>query len=176
MTETAWYCVGCGEPAPDMVRHCTCATRLVSDGKLASYAANTIEAITLHRAFELGALAMRQLAMAKCGNLTESLQEGMMTDACLTRTEKTAMKHQVTAIDEVEKDIRAERSDDAAYYGSYILADVERAQIRTLFPQYPAERPKRAAPLLKSGEQATRELDHEIDAVLACQQTPPEKL
>jgi hypothetical protein len=99
--------------------------------------------LTRKRAFELGALAMQRLAMAKCGNLTESLQEGMMTDGGLTKADKKAMGHQVDAIFEVEKDIRRETVDDAAYYGSYILADAERNQIRFLFPEYPASRPKR---------------------------------
>lgn len=112
--------------------------------------------LTLKRAFELGALAMRQLAMAKCGNLTESLQEGMMTDGHLTDTDKKAMSVQVDAIEVVLDDIKNESFHDAAYYGSYILMDRERDQIRKLFPQYPAERPKRAA-ALSSSASATKE-------------------
>lgn len=86
------------------------------------------------RAFELGAIAMRQLAAAKCGNLTESLQEGVMTDAGLTRADKRAMNHQVVAINEVEKDIRNCTVERAAHYGSYILSEREQAEIKALFP------------------------------------------
>lgn len=90
--------------------------------------------LTCRRAFELGALAMRQLAIAKCGNLTEGLQEDAMTNGSLTAAEKVAMNHQVVAIEEVQKDIGSETVGKAAYYGSYILADRERDQIRELFP------------------------------------------
>jgi hypothetical protein len=90
--------------------------------------------LTRKRAFELGCIAMRQLAMAKCGNLTESLQEGIMTDGGLTAADKRAMRHQVNAIDEVQRDIRGENWGAAAYYGSYILNDRERDEIRALFP------------------------------------------
>lgn len=77
---------------------------------------------------------MKHLAMAKCGNLTESLQEGIMTDYGLTDADKLAMNHQVDAIEAVEQDIGAETWEDAAYYGSYILYDKEKNQILTLFP------------------------------------------
>jgi hypothetical protein len=103
-------------------------------------AADTLEALLRagpekqRRAFELGALAMRQLAMAKCGNATESLEEGIMTDAGLTAANRRAMNHQVEAITEVEKDIMKETPADAAYYGSYILTDQEKMEIRALFP------------------------------------------
>lgn len=90
--------------------------------------------LTRRRAFELGVLAMRRLAEAKCGNLTESLQEGIMTDGGLTADDKKAMNHQVTAIEEASKDIRSETPEDAAYYGSYILGESERKDIKTLFP------------------------------------------
>ncbi len=90
--------------------------------------------LTRKRAFELGCIAMRQLAMAKCGNLIESLQEGIMTDGGLTPADKRAMNHQVDAINEVEKDIRDSSWERAAYYGSYILNDREKTQILTLFP------------------------------------------
>lgn len=102
------------------------------------YSAVTIAAIAPvtpeQRAFELGCLAMQRLALAKCGNLTESLQEGVMTDAGLSQAEKSAMKFQIGAIDEVEKDIRAESWKRAAHYGSYILPENERAEIAALFP------------------------------------------
>jgi hypothetical protein len=111
--------------------------------------------LTLKRAFELGAIAMKQLASAQCGNLTESLQEGMMTDGGLTAADKKAMTHQVNAIDEVERDIVRQSSRDAAYYGSYILPDAEKSQIKKLFgddlpkrfgegraPSRPTEKPR----------------------------------
>lgn len=99
----------------------------------------------LKRAFELGALSMRRLAMAKCGNLTESLQEGLMTDAYLSRADRQGMKDQLTALDVVRDDIAKETPDDAAYYGSYILPEAERDEVRVLYPQYPATRPQGAA-------------------------------
>lgn len=86
---------------------------------------------------------MRRLALAKCGNLTESLMEGLMTDSGLTEADKQAMNDQITAIEEVSRDVGREQPDDAAYYGSYILSDAEQRQIKTLFPQYPNERPPR---------------------------------
>jgi hypothetical protein len=90
--------------------------------------------VTIQRAFELGVLAMRQLAEAKCGNLTESLSEGLMTDAGLTDADRIAMRHQIVAIGEVWKEIGAEGPKDAARYGSYILASEECRQIKSLFP------------------------------------------
>jgi hypothetical protein len=93
-----------------------------------------MQGITPQRAFELGALAMKQLALAKCGNLTESLQEGIMTDAGLSRADKDAMDWQIDAINEVEKDIRSETSAKAAHYGSYIFGETVKSQIRELFP------------------------------------------
>lgn len=96
--------------------------------------------MTCRRAFELGALAMRRLAQAKCNNLTESLREGIMTDCGLYEAEKRAMRHQVDAIDQVEKDIGAEDWRQAAYYGSYILDEREKAQISALLPDLVAKR------------------------------------
>lgn len=90
--------------------------------------------ITLQRAFELGAIAMRRLAMAQCGNATESLQEGIMTDVGLTKADKRAMNHQVDAIEEVENDIARQAPEDAAQYGSYILTERECAEIKLLYP------------------------------------------
>lgn len=86
---------------------------------------------------------MQRLATAQCGNMTEGLQEDAMTNGGLTKADKIAMNHQVNAIDEVEKDIARQHPDDAAYYGSYILPDAERNQIRALYPDYPASRPTR---------------------------------
>jgi hypothetical protein len=86
------------------------------------------------RAFELGCLAMQRLALAKCGNLTEGLQEGLMTDAGLSKAEKSAMSFQIGAIHEAEQDIRSESWQRAAHYGSYILPDKEQAEIKALFP------------------------------------------
>lgn len=83
---------------------------------------------------------MRRLAQAKCGNLTESLQEGMMTDCGLTSDDKRAMRHQVDAIDQVEKDIGAEDWKRAAYYGSYILGEREKGEITALLPDLAAKR------------------------------------
>ena len=94
--------------------------------------------LTKKRAFELGALAMRHLAMAKCGNLTEGLQEDIMTSGGLTADDKKAMNHQVNAINEVEKDISNETWEKAAYYGSYILPEAEQKQIKELFPSIAA--------------------------------------
>lgn len=90
--------------------------------------------MTRKRSFELGALAMQKLAMAKCVNLNESLLEGIMTDAGLTAAEKVAMNHQVAAIDVALKDIESESPGAAAYYGSYILGDREQAEIKAPFP------------------------------------------
>lgn len=90
--------------------------------------------ITPERAFELGCIAMRQLAIAKCGNLTEGLQEGVMTDAGLTKRDMVVMGFQVDAIDEVEKDIKNSTVERAAYYGSYILSERECSEIKELFP------------------------------------------
>lgn len=92
------------------------------------------ERLSLRRAFVLGALAMRRSAMAHCGNATESLQEGMMTDAGLSSADKKAMAHQINAIGELEDAIRGETPGGAAYYGSYILRDREKAEIKALFP------------------------------------------
>lgn len=90
--------------------------------------------MTPQRAFVLGALAMRRMAMAKCGNLTESLQEDIMTSAGLAKADKAAMNHQVNAIQNAEDDIAAETPGAAAYYGSYILGEREKSEIKTLFP------------------------------------------
>lgn len=90
--------------------------------------------MTCKRAFELGAVAMRRLAMAKCLNLNESLLEGIMTDAGRPADEIAAMRHQVEAIEVALKDIGNASPGAAAYYGSYILGDREQADIRALFP------------------------------------------
>jgi hypothetical protein len=102
--------------------------------------------LTRIRAFELGARAMKQLAMTKCGNLTESLQEGLMTDGGLTAADKKAMNHQVDAINEVERDIGRETVAKAAFYGSYILPDIERLQIKELFPDISETRGREKPP------------------------------
>lgn len=91
--------------------------------------------ITPERAFVLGALAMRQCAIAMCGNATESLQEDIMTSAGLSAADKKAMNHQVNAINVVEYQIEKETPSDAAFYGSYILGDREKAEIKLLFPE-----------------------------------------
>jgi hypothetical protein len=90
--------------------------------------------LTLKRAFVLGALAMKQEALAMCGNATEGLQEDIMTSAGLTAEDKKAMNHQVNAIDAVQDDIEKRTPGEAAYYGSYILGDREKAEIKKLFP------------------------------------------
>lgn len=77
---------------------------------------------------------MRQLAIAKCGNATEGLQEGIMTDAGLTKRDRAMMGLQVDAIDAVEKDIKNQTVESAAYYGSYILNERECSEIKELFP------------------------------------------
>lgn len=58
-----------------------------------------------------------------------------MTDAGLTAADKRAMNHQVDAINEVDRDIERETPAKAAYYGSYILPEAERTQIKALFPE-----------------------------------------
>jgi hypothetical protein len=77
---------------------------------------------------------MKQSALAMCGNATEGLQEDIMTSAGLTAEDKKAMNHQVNAINEVEDDIEKETPSKAAYYGSYILGDREKTEIKKLFP------------------------------------------
>jgi hypothetical protein len=87
---------------------------------------------SVSRALELGVICGRMLAVAKCGNETESLQEGIMTDAGLTGADKRAMNHQVTAINVVQDEIRKITPDDALYYGSYMLPASEQAELKAL--------------------------------------------
>ena len=89
----------------------------------------------LRRAFELGALSMQKLSGAQCGTETESLMEGLETDAGLTNDDRNAMRHQIDAIEVIEDNIFKQTVADAAYYGSYLMAEKERCEIKTLFPR-----------------------------------------
>lgn len=87
---------------------------------------------SLKRALELGVICGRMHAGAKCDNETESLQEGIMTDAGLTKADKAAMNIQVTAIDVVRKEIAEITPEAALYYGSYMLPEAEQAELKAL--------------------------------------------
>ena len=89
-------------------------------------------AALLRRALELGVVCGRMLAEAQCGNETESLQEGIMTDAGLTSADKRAMNHQVEAIKVVADEIRKITPDRALYYGNYMLPEPEQAELKAL--------------------------------------------
>lgn len=107
--------------------------------------------MTLQRAFELGALAMRRKCAAICGTELEGLQEDLMTSGGLSERTRTAMKHQLAAIDEIEKVICTVTLGAAAYYGSYILGDSERAEIKTIFPDIDQSYRKRTSLSVEGG-------------------------
>lgn len=92
---------------------------------------------SLSRALELGALAMRRQAGAICGTETESLLEGIMTDAGLSRADKKAMNHQVVAIQEIERMIDETEPLRAFRYASYITPSPEREEFNSIW-----QRPK----------------------------------
>lgn len=87
---------------------------------------------SLRRALELGVICGRMLAEAKCGNEIESLQEGIMTDAGLTKADKIAMNHQVNAIEVTRKEVARIAPKDALHYGSYMLPEAEQAELKAL--------------------------------------------
>lgn len=104
----------------------TCADRVLARASFAPKVTDIADAL------RLGALSMWWLARAKVGNLEESLQEGLMTDAGLTAADRTAMGHQLEALGVCGEDIFCEEPEAAFTYASYMLPEPDRSRLKAL--------------------------------------------